>query len=135
MIDLHTVEAELIDYVRVHYAHLSPPWSAGLRMRMRLISVPEAERLQTRGEPEVTSWLDTKPDRLSSEDAFDRARGAMLGMAVGDAIGTTLEFQARDGGHAADMVGGGPFRLAPGQFPFCPTCSFNARSSSSQPRA
>lgn len=116
MIDLHTVEAELIDYVRVHYAHLSPPWSAGLRMRMGLISVAEAERLQARGEPEVTSWLHTTPDRLSSEDALDRARGAMLGMAIGDAVGTTLEFQARDAGHVSDMVGGGPFRLAPGQW-------------------
>ncbi len=47
----------------------------------------------------------------------DRAVGAMLGLAVGDAVGTTLEFRARDTyAHLTDMVGGGPFELAPGQW-------------------
>ena len=47
----------------------------------------------------------------------DRAVGALLGLACGDAVGTTLEF-ARPGTFApiADMVGGGPFGLAPGQW-------------------
>jgi ADP-ribosylglycohydrolase len=45
----------------------------------------------------------------------DRYRGALLGLAVGDALGTTLEFAPR-GVHPSvtDMVGGGPFALAPG---------------------
>ncbi len=44
-----------------------------------------------------------------------RAVGALLGLAVGDAVGTTLEFQARDSyAPLTDMVGGGPFALAPG---------------------
>jgi ADP-ribosylglycohydrolase len=42
----------------------------------------------------------------------DRYVGALLGLAVGDALGTTLEFK-RPG---TDMIGGGPFRLAPGQW-------------------
>lgn len=48
---------------------------------------------------------------------LDRARGALLGLAVGDAVGTTVEFSPR-GSFAplTDMVGGGPFRLEPGQF-------------------
>lgn len=47
----------------------------------------------------------------------DRAVGALLGLAVGDAIGTTLEFKARDTYHfVTDMVGGGPFRLRPGEW-------------------
>jgi ADP-ribosyl-[dinitrogen reductase] hydrolase len=47
----------------------------------------------------------------------DRAVGALLGLAVGDAIGTTLEFTARDSYRPlTDMVGGGPFRLKPGQW-------------------
>ena len=52
-----------------------------------------------------------QPDRL------DRARGALLGLAVGDAIGTTVEFKPR-GSFAplTDMVGGGPFNLLPGQW-------------------
>lgn len=48
---------------------------------------------------------------------LDRARGALLGLAVGDALGTTLEFSRRDQHpHHAEMTGGGPFRLAPGQW-------------------
>ncbi|GAB4467717.1 MAG: ADP-ribosylglycohydrolase family protein [Elainellaceae cyanobacterium] len=41
----------------------------------------------------------------------------MLGLAVGDAVGTTVEFQPRGSfPPMADMVGGGPFRLAKGQW-------------------
>jgi ADP-ribosyl-[dinitrogen reductase] hydrolase len=47
----------------------------------------------------------------------DRAIGAFLGLAVGDAVGTTLEFTSRDSCEPlTDMVGGGPFRLQPGQW-------------------
>jgi ADP-ribosyl-[dinitrogen reductase] hydrolase len=46
-----------------------------------------------------------------------RARGALLGLAVGDAIGTTVEFKPRGSFKPlTNMVGGGPFRLEPGQF-------------------
>jgi ADP-ribosylglycohydrolase len=47
----------------------------------------------------------------------DRAVGALLGLACGDAVGTTLEF-ARPGSFEpiTDMVGGGPFGLRPGQW-------------------
>jgi len=60
------------------------------------------------------------PERLpdtSAEAIRDRAIGALLGLAVGDAVGTTLEFKARDSyPRLTDMVGGGPFRLKPGQW-------------------
>ncbi|MCU9838464.1 ADP-ribosylglycohydrolase family protein [Ruegeria sp. WL0004] len=47
----------------------------------------------------------------------DRAVGALLGLAVGDAIGTTLEFRSRDSyAPLTDMVGGGPFGLKPGEW-------------------
>jgi ADP-ribosyl-[dinitrogen reductase] hydrolase len=47
----------------------------------------------------------------------DRAAGALQGLAIGDAVGTTLEFSRRDAGpRLTDMVGGGPFDLAPGQW-------------------
>jgi ADP-ribosyl-[dinitrogen reductase] hydrolase len=47
----------------------------------------------------------------------NRYRGALLGLAAGDALGTTLEFKP-PGTFAAitDMVGGGPFNLQPGQW-------------------
>lgn len=47
----------------------------------------------------------------------DRYRGALLGLAAGDAVGTTLEFRPRGSfDPIEDMVGGGPFRLAPGEW-------------------
>lgn len=47
----------------------------------------------------------------------DRARGALLGLAIGDAVGTTLEFRTPGSFEPiTDMSGGGPFGLRPGQF-------------------
>jgi len=48
---------------------------------------------------------------------LDRFRGCLLGLAVGDAVGTAVEFQPR-GSFAplTDMMGGGPFGLQPGQW-------------------
>lgn len=48
---------------------------------------------------------------------IERYRGCLLGLAAGDALGTTLKF--RSPGCLTpldDMVGGGPFSLAPGQW-------------------
>jgi ADP-ribosyl-[dinitrogen reductase] hydrolase len=43
--------------------------------------------------------------------------GALIGLAVGDAIGTALEFTARDSAPPlTDMVGGGPFHLDCGEW-------------------
>lgn len=55
---------------------------------------------------------------LTKSAIMDRAAGALLGLAVGDAVGTTLEFSPRDDKATAqtDMVGGGPFGLAPGEW-------------------
>ncbi len=47
----------------------------------------------------------------------ERYRGSLLGLAAGDAVGTTVEFRP-PGSFAPveDMTGGGPFDLAPGQW-------------------
>jgi ADP-ribosylglycohydrolase len=51
-----------------------------------------------------------EPDRA-------RFRGALLGLAAGDALGTTLEFRPPGTFEPVDdMVGGGPFGLEPGQW-------------------
>lgn len=48
---------------------------------------------------------------------LNRAHGALLGLAVGDALGTTLEFTRRDTKPLhTEMLGGGPFDLRPGQW-------------------
>ena len=47
----------------------------------------------------------------------DRFRGCLLGLAVGDAVGTTVEFSPRGSfTPLTDMVGGGPFHLQAGQW-------------------
>lgn len=47
----------------------------------------------------------------------DRYRGALLGLAAGDALGTTLEFTEPNSFEPiSEIVGGGPFRLKPGQW-------------------
>jgi ADP-ribosyl-[dinitrogen reductase] hydrolase len=44
-------------------------------------------------------------------------RGCLLGLAIGDAVGTTVEFKPRGSfPKMTDMVGGGPFHLQPGQW-------------------
>ncbi len=47
----------------------------------------------------------------------NRFLGALLGLACGDAVGTTVEFKRRGSFEpVTDMVGGGPFRLKPGEW-------------------
>jgi len=48
---------------------------------------------------------------------LQRYRGALLGLACGDALGTTLEFKPPGSFTPInDMIGGGPFQLQPGQW-------------------
>ena len=50
-------------------------------------------------------------------DPIDRYRGCLLGLACGDAVGTTVEFSPRDTfPPVVDMVGGGPFGLVAGEW-------------------
>ena len=48
---------------------------------------------------------------------LDRFRGCLLGLACGDALGTTVEFRRRGTfPRLTDMTGGGPFGLLPGEW-------------------
>lgn len=50
-------------------------------------------------------------------EELSRFRGCLLGLAIGDALGTTLEFKPRGTfKKLTDMIGGGPFNLRPGQW-------------------
>ncbi|WP_206436074.1 ADP-ribosylglycohydrolase family protein, partial [Altericroceibacterium xinjiangense] len=65
---------------------------------------------------ELGPKAEKKPD-TSLIAARDRAIGSLLGLAVGDALGTTLEFTMRDTHpRLTAMEGGGPFHLEPGQW-------------------
>ena len=62
---------------------------------------------------------DQPPPEPQPPDVLDCARGVMLGLAVGDALGATLEFGPRIEWPVKlhrEMVGGGPFGLEPGQW-------------------
>jgi ADP-ribosyl-[dinitrogen reductase] hydrolase len=55
--------------------------------------------------------------RSKMAQGLDQFRGCLLGLACGDAVGTTIEFRHRGSfTPLSDMVGGGPFRLTPGQW-------------------
>ncbi len=59
----------------------------------------------------------TTPDPATAAAQQDRALGCFLGLAVGDAVGTTVEFLPRGTfPPVTDMAGGGPFRLRAGQW-------------------
>ncbi len=48
---------------------------------------------------------------------IERYRGCLLGLACGDAVGTTVEFRTRGSFEpVTDMAGGGPFGLVPGEW-------------------
>jgi len=54
---------------------------------------------------------------MAAADRADRFAGCLLGLAAGDALGTALEFASPGTFEPiTDMVGGGPFRLAPGEW-------------------
>ena len=50
-------------------------------------------------------------------NVLERYHGSLLGLAAGDALGTTLEFRPPGSFEPiTDIVGGGPFRLKPGEW-------------------
>jgi ADP-ribosylglycohydrolase/polymorphic toxin system DSP-PTPase phosphatase-like protein len=92
-------------------AELSRKWSTVAKSSRKPAS-PEAS--------EQVKWVRTWPQRRRDVQELlvrDRYRGALLGLAVGDALGTTLEFKAPGTFKPiTDMIGGGPFALQPGQW-------------------
>ncbi|GAA5058918.1 ADP-ribosylglycohydrolase family protein [Nocardia callitridis] len=53
---------------------------------------------------------------MLDDQQLDRAAGVLLGTAAGDALGAGYEFTYPETDQAIDMIGGGPFRFAPGQW-------------------
>ena len=66
------------------------------------------------------SFLKKKPNETVNDKLKESAghyRGCLLGLAAGDALGTTLEFKFPGTFKPiTDIVGGGPFKLLPGQW-------------------
>ncbi|WP_206244439.1 ADP-ribosylarginine hydrolase Tri1 [Novosphingobium terrae] len=114
MIDLHQDDVTLGRHVQQHYGHLSPAPNPDMRRRMQDWDQPLADEAQD--EAAALRWLETPAYGIAEAEARNRARGALLGLAVGDAVGTTIEFTPRDSARVEDMVGGGPFNLQPGEW-------------------
>ncbi|MDO6410133.1 ADP-ribosylarginine hydrolase Tri1 [Pantoea phytobeneficialis] len=112
MIDLRADDFELFSYAE-RYAHLTPQASRQLMNRMSFDPKPLRDKLEGSGKPE---WMKSLPQKISDSEVLDKCQGALIGLAVGDAIGTTLEFMPRDKAHVEDMVGKGPFGLNPGEW-------------------
>lgn len=73
--------------------------------------------VETSAQDRYVRGLTATPAVPTTTTLEDRGIGALLGLAVGDAVGTTLEFSRRDAKPPlTDMVGGGPFGLKPGEW-------------------
>ncbi len=102
------------------YEHLLPRISNRMSEKMQSGSPPAQDdgspALMAAPSPEAALPAPVWP-ALSADQARDRALGCLLGLAVGDAVGATLEFKPRDSvPPLSDMTGGGPFNLTPGEW-------------------
>jgi len=83
----------------------------------------EADCVEGSGQPRWSAAMmsdalfQLEPCVQMADARLDRYRGCLLGLAVGDALGTSVEFKPRGSfSPLTDMVGGGPFGLLPGQW-------------------
>ena len=68
---------------------------------------------------EILRYLEmhAKKITMKHEKMKDKVKGALVGLACGDAVGTTVEFKAKGSFEPlTDMIGGGPFNLEVGQW-------------------
>lgn len=101
-------------------ARLHTEINADARFAIRAVREVRPGAIETAGQEHYVRcvWPIFPGSDDPGEPLEDRAIGALLGLAVGDAIGTTLEFEPRndDAPRLTDMVGGGPFKLKAGQW-------------------
>lgn len=99
------------------YEYLLPPPSAGMIDKMLSGSPPSSVAAAQPATPAESPLPAPVWPALSRDQARNRALGCLFGLAVGDAVGAAVEFKARDSvPPVADMIGGGPFNLQPGEW-------------------
>ena len=110
-IDHVTLRRYLVDYgfltraAGIYQLAPNPPWPS--------IS-PHEDMPATRNETQNDRGA-MQENTSPAQSAADRFRGCLLGLAVGDAVGTAVEFKSRGSfTPLQDMVGGGAFNLPPG---------------------
>ena len=104
MIDLHS-EDSVINYYADRYRNYMP---VNIRKVIRSSCIDDSNSSHV--------WDETLPLIITEDISRDHALGAFVGLAVGDAVGTTLKFKRRDSEHVTDMTGRGPFKLKPGEW-------------------
>ncbi|EMH4164438.1 ADP-ribosylglycohydrolase family protein [Pluralibacter gergoviae] len=114
MIDLHSDMDTLIKYVEKYNNYL-PQASDNVQRRMEF-SYRHKNSGPGHDKDFIKNWDITPAHNSPLPIMRDRGVGSLLGLAVGDAVGTTLEFLPRDRTYVNDMVGGGPFKLKPGEW-------------------
>lgn len=106
---------------RVHDVHLSKepaPQTASQLEFVRSWRPTLAEHRQSIPTPNARSDdAALRPRHPGREALADRAVGAFVGLAVGDAVGAAVEFMEPGSfPPLTDMIGGGPFKLKPGEW-------------------
>lgn len=93
---------------------LKTPWLPAYHSERSSLELRAAARQTVPSASELRQVL----QRLGADatEHMDRYRGAMLGLAVGDALGMPLEFEARDKRTVSELEAGGPFRLEKGEW-------------------
>lgn len=100
---------ETINQRRSHEAYLADKPVPQTEDQRRFIAAWVARKTPAKATPAKS------PDAAAGPE--DRQRGAVLGLAVGDALGTTLEFRPPGTFQpVTDMTGGGPFNLKAGEW-------------------
>ncbi|MGQ3904858.1 ADP-ribosylarginine hydrolase Tri1 [Mixta calida] len=104
MIDLHEEDKIVNRYADRYHHYLPVSTRVQHNDNERIINI------------NLNAWDEKIDSIIPEDDACDKAVGALVGLAIGDAVGTTLEFLPRDKKNITDMVGGGPFRLNAGEW-------------------
>ncbi|MCP2231917.1 ADP-ribosylarginine hydrolase Tri1 [Erwinia sp. LJJL01] len=112
--DLRQSYPSLAYHVEEHYLRYCPPEYHSSLTESGDLQVDYTDWLS--GRRALPHWLGNVVPYGDELQLLDRAKGSLVGLAVADAVGTTLEFLPRDLQHVSDIVGGGPFRLKPGEW-------------------
>ena len=121
-----TVESRIAEARKLlKYEYLLPPPSAEMVAKMSVAEAPSDEAAAGDSPPgsasrsleQIAALLPVQYPPLDEAAARDKALGCFLGLAIGDAVGTTVEFQPRGSFPAlTDLIGDGPFNLKPGEW-------------------
>ncbi|MGK3115390.1 ADP-ribosylarginine hydrolase Tri1 [Candidatus Pantoea formicae] len=114
MIDLRNNLSVLAQYVSEYYSANYPEGHSPKEISLVDHKIDYTPWLNTT--VVLPQWLQSITYHNNEQILRDRAIGALAGLAIADAVGTTLEFSARDERTIHDMVGGGPFNLKPGEW-------------------